>query len=133
MSGRTHLLAVDLGVTTGWAIFDLEDTENSALVTYGVVHEGLAGHMARLKEKYDISEVYAEEPIIYRGALGTNLTRIRNDLLMVFPDAICVFANWWKPHPIARKLEIPKGTSIHAKDAIGLGAVALHRRLQGSA
>jgi hypothetical protein len=123
------LLTLDLGVTTGWAIF-----RERALEDYGQA-TNLSHSLPLLLTQYLPDIVVAERPLIIRGPLGDQLGKIvalahfyldgaRRTLEYIEPSD-------WKPTPASKEV-CPRGTSQHEKDAIRIGHWYYRFKLQGS-
>lgn len=107
------VLALDAGVTTGFAILKSDDLR---ILSHGVISEtDLALTCERLAGVAD--EVVIELALIKRGSLGARLEVVHETLLDVFPDAMKIDASKWKGSRAARSM-VPKGIPTHVKDAI---------------
>lgn len=112
-------ISLDLGLTTGYAVFDIEDN----LVEWGDFAEDDYGHQLQtLVHKHTPSYSVAERPVIFRGELGDRLTEITLATGAILGTQVkWVTASAWKPTPFSR-VECPEGCSVHARDAIRLGS-----------
>jgi len=121
------LLTLDLGVTTGWAVF-----QNRELVNYSQTTM-LNSDLPLLLAEYNPDIVILEKPVIFRGPLGDDLQKIIA-LAHYFANGRTVIEcepSDWKPTPAA-KSPVPKGTSQHEKDAIRMGLCFIQYWLQGN-
>src|SRR5262245_15939845 len=118
MSMSETLLTLDIGVTTGYAVF-----VNRELVDYSQTTV-LSEALPQLLSRHIPDVVVVEQPVIYRGELGDKLGQImaiahyfldgaRRTVLYIDPAE-------WKNSP-AKRYDCPKGTSAHEKDAIRMG------------
>jgi hypothetical protein len=114
-----RFLSLDLGITTGYAVYDLY---GPVLVDYGdIEEEEFSGTLQRLVRAHTPSYSVAERPVIFRGELGDRLQKIINGTTFcLYPELLLVDPARWKPTPYG-KAEVPKGISQHARDAIRLG------------
>lgn len=113
-----RILALDLGLTTGYAVSDIEDN----LHDYGVILEDeLGDHLMMLTVTHTFSYVVAEKPVIFRGDLGNRLQDVTMATHRLFQDKVkWIGPDAWKPTPFGHA-EVPDGISTHTKDAIRIG------------
>jgi hypothetical protein len=124
-----HLLSLDVGLTTGWAVHDTRST----LLAYGEVDfaEERLVRFEELRDKWMPSWTVVEPPVIERGVLGDQLSEVIHEVKLTFNRQIVnVLPAQWKPHPLA-STPCPRGTTTHMKDAIRLGVWYIAVRLQG--
>jgi hypothetical protein len=114
-----RFLSLDLGITTGYAIYNLYGPE---LVEYGDIDEEVfPDTLQRMIRAHTFSYSVAERPVIFRGELGDRLQSIVSWTTgYLYPELLFVDPARWKPTPYSRA-EVPKGISQHSKDAIRLG------------
>lgn len=114
-----RLISLDLGLTTGYAVLDIE----SNIVEHGVLLEDtLSEGLQDLIRKHTFSYAVVEKPVIFRGELGDKLTEVIFTTNHFFPAST---ARWvgpdaWKPTPYGQA-EVPKGITTHERDAIRMG------------
>ena len=111
-------LTLDIGVTTGWAVF-----RDRALFDYSQTID-IGTTLPLLLSTYNPDIVIAERPLIYRGKLGDTLQKIVA-IVQYFLEGgkrtiIYIDPAMWKDS-LARRITCPKGTSQHEKDAIRIG------------
>ena len=113
------ILSLDLGITTGYAVYH---RPGPVLLACGdIPEESFDLDLKALVREHTPSEVVAESPVIVRGELGNRLqTIVTHAHVILHPHVLFVDAARWKPTPFA-KAECPKGLSQHARDAIRLG------------
>jgi len=123
------LLTLDIGVTTGWAIFQGRQLMDYSQTTV------LSETLPQVLEKYNPDIVISEIPIIFRGPLGDQLDKVvttaRSFLIGSDRTVIECEPSDWKPTPAA-KMKCPKGTSQHEKDDIRMGYCFIQYWLQGN-
>lgn len=114
-----RFLSLDLGITTGYAIYNLWGPE---LVEYGDIgEEEFPDALKTLIHGHTFSYSVAERPVIFRGELGDRLQAVVScATALLYPELLLVDPARWKPTPYG-KVEVPKGISQHSKDAIRLG------------
>jgi len=120
-------LALDLGITTGFAVFSTlggysdKPGEPELLGYWHLFEEEYQKGIEDLDRLHNFSFVVAEEPIIFRGKLGTRLLRIVTQTMAAFGDRLTmVDASRWKSTPF-KTAPIPPCPSPHVRDAIRLG------------
>lgn len=113
-----RILALDLGLTTGYAVSDIEDN----LHDYGVILEDeFAEHLMMLIHTHTFSYFVAEKPVVFRGELGNRLTEVIMATHRICGDSIkWIGPDAWKPTPFGQA-EVPSGIAVHTKDAIRIG------------
>lgn len=114
------LLALDLGITTGYAVFKMDGSEDP--VEYGeILEHDLGDRLRQIMLGHLISYSVCEDPVIVRGGLGDRLAA-----LLAVVNIVCtrqvkhIGPAQWKQTPFSRT-PCPRGTSTHVKDAIRLG------------
>lgn len=124
---RERLLSVDLGVTTGLALFD---TQGGYLWSGTETVDALEKKLKYLLEAFMVTHVVVERPVIIRGEIGDELQKalLIVERAITTPLPMYVEANWWKSHPLAKR-DVPDKSSIHVRDAIRMGYVYLRREL----
>lgn len=123
-----HCLALDLGVTTGYAVF----SESGDLVDYGeITFDQFEENLKWLRDQWFVSWSVAEVPVVFRGPLGKKLEMVtaitRRELMRQVDE---VEASAWKQTSF-KTYKVPRGVSQHVRDAIRLGAWYISKRLQG--
>jgi len=119
------LLSLDLGVTTGFAVLDVNPPEDEyGVIEHGVItlsalehelHRIMLNHMPRLS--------VAEKPLIVRGKLGDQLQSTISITERVLYHQVQMWTpSQWKSHPLAKN-PLPRGLTPHERDAIRLGFV----------
>jgi hypothetical protein len=123
------LLSLDLGLTTGYAVIwysgEIHETGNLPWESIDSV----------LKEWVPLilpTAAVAEAPIIFRGELGRKLESVTDAakkhlagrLEIIHPAA-------WKNSKYKRA-KVPRGLTVHERDAIRLGLWYLHTRLKSN-
>lgn len=114
-----RLLVLDIGLTTGYAIYMIETGD---LMEYGEITEhAYRQELKRLRDQHVVSRSIAERPLIVRGKLGDRLQKLIaiTDQELMRQIEYCE-AKDWKPSP-SSKHPTPRGTSQHIKDAIRIG------------
>lgn len=120
------LLALDPGITTGYAFFDdfrllesgnllVEDLDTSILVTFQSI------------ENLDV--VIERIPSPSLSPLSIRLAEVVAKLLTMFPNAVYVKPGNWKPNKAVHQVTFPIETfpdpSPHQRDAFHIGVYAL--------
>lgn len=130
-----RVLALDLGVTTGWACLSEPAPEvarvgNSGILTY----EQYTAQLPMLLETWDLSHIVIENPLlIARGQLRSQLENVvawTMSAIGEIPRTV-ILASDWKGTKYA-KMKLPRGLTSHERDAIRLGTWFIETRLQGS-
>lgn len=125
------LLSLDLGVTTGWAVFESDIWYPSIHGTCSV--EDFASQMDEIELIWGRAEkIVLEKPIIVRGNLGNileGLLWIAHQVLREHENVVEVQPSEWKPHPIASS-PVKKGITVHERDAIRIGRWYLATRVE---
>jgi hypothetical protein len=113
------LLALDLGVTTGYAVF----TKDAALIDHGTISDDfIVRELNRLLTTFLISRTVAEMPLLIgRGQLQKRLEKVIAAPRSIFRAALTeVDPASWKQTPYY-KATVPRGLTQHERDAIRLG------------
>jgi len=124
-----HVLSLDLGLTTGWALLDRTAAAETpydyskALVAHGTIDEvEYERELKFLLLKYTPRWSVAEKPVIFRGQLGDHLERIVQSTRVILDHQVVeITAPEWKNSPY-RTYPCPRGISAHERDAIRFGA-----------
>lgn len=118
------VLAIDLGITTGYAVFILDNEEP---VEYGeIAYEELGHRLTQIKLAHLVSYSVCERPVIIRGKLGSQLESALSTTRAVFDHQVrFVDPAQWKQTPF-KSSPCPRGTSTHVKDSIRLGRWFMH-------
>lgn len=126
-----YLLSLDLGRTTGWAVWK----DENHIYKYGQT-TNLEALFQKIREYGQPQHVVVEKPIVIRGPLGDEMTGLIARIEAEYGNIIYLTAAQWKPHPLVkdflheiRTLKI----SVHARDALCIGCYALNLCLQGQA
>ena len=124
-------LALDLGRTTGFALF--HDDDLSKVGEFVDPDEGYL--MIRTLTQPD--QVVVEKPIVIRGELGNEMAGLIARTEAEYGDKITyVTPSQWKPHPLTKKIlhnMRRKNLTKHEKDAICIAGWFLFVHLQGKA
>jgi hypothetical protein len=122
-------MPLDLGVTTGWALFRLPDTDPIAHGTFHAddAHEELRKLLVEQMPSYSV----AEKPVLGQGGpIGEALENVVALTRLVFTRQVdFVQPADWKSTPAA-KTPCPRGLTTHERDAIRLGRWYIGYRLQ---
>ncbi len=121
-------LALDIGITTGYAVHNIE---SGALIAHGIISEKtFEEELKDLLLKFMPRSSTAEMPVIIRGDLGNRLQDIAAAMRRVLMRQVEeIGPSMWKTHPLS-KYPLPKDLSVHTKDAIRIGLWALTARLK---
>lgn len=114
-----NLIALDLGITTGFAVLD----QKGEFVDWGTIdYDDYESDLKHLRDRYRVSWSVAERPVIVRGSLGDRLQEvvaITSRELMA--QVVLVDPSSWKQTPWSKaKPPAPKLTT-HERDAARLG------------
>jgi len=116
----TRIIALDLGLTTGYAVLDMGNN----LHGHGVfTEEDLDTGIVLLLSKYTPTYTVCERPVVFRGELGDKLQKViltADRLLSPFGTNKWIGPDVWKPTPHGRA-EVPKKITAHERDAIRMG------------
>jgi len=115
-----RLLALDIGITTGWAVWAHVQDEWTLFSWGEIYEEGYGAQLKHIVHSYKITSSIAERPVIIRGPLGDRLLNLMTTTEAVLSPLKVVDAANWKPSP-SKNFPCPAGTSAHEKDAIRLG------------
>lgn len=120
MVGVKRLLALDIGITTGYAVW-VHIQDEWCLYTYGEIsEEQYEDHLGDVVSFTRANLFVAERPVVIRGQLGDRLARLIVATEVLLSDVRIINAADWKSSP-SKKFHCPRGTSAHVKDAIRLG------------
>jgi hypothetical protein len=119
MSSGT-LLSLDLGLTTGFAIFD--PYADMSLDGHGhILKDDLEQTLKRFLKDHLVRWSVAERPVIIRGSLGDQLQEVISITRRVLDHQVTlVDPAQWKQSPSA-KITLPRGLSTQEIDDIRLG------------
>lgn len=111
------ILSLDLGVTTGFALW----TADGILHSWGEISSSPQPSLLPVSPS-EIERVLVELPVFKTGALGDKLLTISRDWREVFSDVPwdVIPPGVWKTSPRVQSL-FPRGATRHARDAIGVG------------
>lgn len=130
-----HVLALDLGVTTGYAVSSIERPDPDAIIwqllAYGNIEAtGYEQELKNLLDRWRPGYVVAERVVIYRGSLGDQLQKVMAITTQVLGSRVeFVDPARWKATPF-KNHPTPRFLTTHTKDAYRLGAWYIHQ-LQG--
>lgn len=119
-----QILTLDIGVTTGWALLWAKGREDDewGITSCGDAHmdDDLALTLARLQRERP-NTVVMEKPLLsFPGPLQHQLRTAVTMAELTFPLHESVTPAQWKSSPAAR-YPLPRGTSVHARDAVRMG------------
>lgn len=118
------LLSLDLGVTNGWAVLNLDGPLEDCIVESGstdlaLLERWLTTLLILRRPRWSV----AEKPVIIRGPLGDQMHEAISITERVLSHQVEMWTpSQWKPHPLA-KTPLPRGLTPHERDAIRLGFV----------
>lgn len=115
-------MSLDLGITTGWAVFKYGEKEYELALCGDADQYALGDRLVWITGAYGIDIlVVAEKPVVMRGELGDKLKNVVDVAEDHFDGAMeYVDPGTWKPTPVA-KTPLPRGWNAHQKDATHLG------------
>jgi len=123
------LLALDLGRTTGYALWAAPDK----VAKVGSFKDPDEGYLM-LRTLGTPENIVVEKPIVIRGELGNEMAGLIARTESEFGDITYVTAAQWKPHPLIKRIRNTTGNfNPHEKDALCIGAWFIHVHLQGQA
>lgn len=131
------ILAIDLGISTGYAVLYEGGDGMEAVEEYGTILTDdypLDAALRGILRDNVPNDIVIEDPVLtYRGPLADSLRAVDMVARSVCPHAVHVGPAQWKPTPWG-KLPLPGGLTPHERDAIRLGfwfRQSLEARLQG--
>ena len=126
-TGR-KLLVLDVGITTGYAVFFLDGRLHARGWIKPLTYMGAQNLLLKTMP----SIIVVEFPVIVRGKLGTELEKVCQAVREVFNRQIReVTPSEWKQTPYA-KTPCPRGASTHERDAIRIGRYFLGEQLKSA-
>lgn len=129
-----RLLALDLGVTTGWASIYRFSDGGASIVANGVcVYEQHEAQIELVLSYWELDHVVIEQPLLsFRGQLRDQLDNVVAWTMSAIGDIprTTVQPTEWKSTPYA-KGKLNRGLSQHERDAIRMGLWFAETRLQG--
>lgn len=130
---RPKVLALDLGVTTGWAyLFDAwKRGQPDEIAGEFTIDHFESGYEEILMFWGQPDFTVIEKPVIFRGPLGDELQGVLWKAAQTLTDPIEIHPSEWKQHPIAKSI-VAKGASQHHKDALRLARWFYHVKLKGT-
>lgn len=109
------LLALDVGLTTGYALYRGDILVEAGAIGDSVLDDGLKALRAKT---HGNGVVVAERTVAPPNSeLGRRLRDIERLVAGTFPHVKWIKAADWKPSP-ARRYQVPRGHGKHATDAI---------------
>lgn len=120
-----RILALDLGLTTGWACVD----ERANVLGLGQIPYQDPEAFVNLVSHYKPDHVVVEPPVIIRGPLGEKLTGVITHVRSIIPGAVDVDPAQWK-NSWWGDAEVPRASSQHEKDALRMAYWYLDTRLK---
>ena len=132
-----RVLALDLGVTTGWAyVYRWKDGEVTMVSSGTIAYSQFQAQLAVVLDLFSEDEwghVVIEKPLlISRGQLRDQLENIiawTMSSLGELPRTE-ILASDWKPTKYAKK-KVARGLTAHERDALRMGMWFASERLQG--
>lgn len=119
-----RILALDLGVTTGWASLYRNKDGLSEVVASGTL--SYAGYQTELKvilDSWEFDHIVVEMPLlIFRGQLRDQLENVTAWTMSVIGDRRRseVYASDWKQTKFAKR-KVARGLTTHERDACRMG------------
>jgi len=111
-----RLLSLDPGLSTGWAIIDIDGT-TLVLLTSGTVDYAYLGSFIPVMQAWEPDEVIMEFVLtLTNSKLNRLLTQAERQLVDAFPNAHIVRPGHWKP--VTGKSPIPNVGTKHTRDAM---------------
>jgi hypothetical protein len=131
-----RILALDLGVTTGWAsLYRWKSDGMATVVSSGILtYEQYTAQLPLLLSTWDFDHIVMENPLlIARGQLRSQLENVIAWTMSAIGETprTEILASDWKGTKYA-KMKLPRGLTTHERDAIRLGTWFSETRLQGS-
>lgn len=130
-----RVLALDLGVTTGWAsLYRFADGGASVVATGVFTYANYTSALPAILESWDFDHIAIEMPLLVtRGQLRNQLDNVVAWTMSTIEDLPRTefYASDWKPTAYAKK-KVQRGLTPHERDAIRMGLWFTETRLQGS-
>lgn len=130
-----RILALDLGVTTGWAsLYRYKDRTASTVAEGTIPYSEFTFQLPELLRSWEFSHIVLELPLlISRGQLRDQLDNVVAWTFTAIGTTprTEVYASEWKGTKYA-KMKMPRGLTPHERDAIRMGHWFSEQRLQGS-
>ncbi len=130
-----RILALDLGVTTGWAsLYRFKDGGVSPVAEGVFTYEMYTAQLPLILNTWIFDHIVIENPLlIARGQLRSQLENVMAWTMSAIGDIprTEILASDWKGTKYA-KMKLPRGMTTHERDAIRLGTWFSETRLQGS-
>lgn len=130
-----RILALDLGVTTGWAsLYRYKDRTASTVAEGTIPYPEFTFQLPELLRSWEFSHIVLELPLlISRGQLRDQLDNVVAWTFTAIGTTprTEVYASEWKGTKYA-KMKMPRGLTPHERDAIRMGHWFSEQRLQGS-
>lgn len=129
-----RILALDLGVTSGWASLYLSKDGSTSPISQGTLsYAQFTAQLRVLLATGNFGHVVIEEPLRFsRGQLRDQLDNVVAWTMSAISDIprTQVQPADWKQTTYA-KLKVPRGLTTHERDAIRMGMWFAETRLQG--
>lgn len=130
-----RVLALDLGVTTGWACLNTTSPSASRMGASGILtYEQFPSQLKSILGAWSFDHIVVENPLlIARGQLRSQLENVIAWTMSAIGEVprTEILASDWKSTKYA-KMKLPRGLTTHERDAIRLGTWFSETRLQGS-
>jgi hypothetical protein len=130
-----RVLALDLGVTTGWSsIYRFHDGSASVVAFSTLPYSTYTASLPTILQTWRFDHIAIEMPLLVtRGQLRSQLDNVIAWTMSAIGDLPRTefYASDWKPTSYAKK-KVPRGLSSHERDAIRMGLWFTETRLQGS-
>jgi hypothetical protein len=130
-----RILALDLGVSTGWAsLYRYKDKTASTVASGTIPYSEFTFQLPALLRSWEFSHIVMELPLlISRGQLRDQLDNVVAWTFTAIGTTprTEVYASEWKGTKYA-KMKMSRGLTSHERDAIRMGHWFSEQRLQGS-
>lgn len=111
------LLSLDLGQTTGYAVFK----EGEPVETGNIPLRGYRDILQGIVLDFLPTHSIAERPVIFRGPLGDSLQEVINwTNVVLYHQVKYIHPSDWKQTPF-KKHAVPRGLTPHERDALRMG------------